>query len=87
MEHVKEAFNRAGYELITNDNYTEDWKAMWTFHNPFWQREPSVDLPAMMQKLKPHQTASPTPYHDPRPVLLGQPSTWSQSIQQQNRTC
>eukprot|EP00210_Caulerpa_lentillifera_P003779 g3610.t1 len=61
LEHVKDAFARAGYELITNENYTENWHTMWTFHNPFWNREPSVDLPTMMQELKPHQKVNHLP--------------------------
>ena len=55
LEHVQDAFARAGYVLVTNANYSKEWHTMWTFHNPFWQREKSVDLPAMMQQLTSHQ--------------------------------
>jgi len=59
LEHVQEAFELAGYQLVTNSNYSDDWHTMWTFHNPFWQREKSVDLPAKMLKLKSHQKVTP----------------------------
>lgn len=69
MIHVEEAFERAGYRLVTNENVSADWHTMWTFHNPFWNREPSVDLPAMMLKLKPHQMVIHT-FKDPERVVL-----------------
>ncbi|GMH46150.1 hypothetical protein BSKO_14114 [Bryopsis sp. KO-2023] len=61
LSHVIQAFDRAGYDLVRNDNYTDDWHVMWSYHNPFYPREGEPDLPSLIKKLRPEQKVNHIP--------------------------
>ena len=53
LSHVKDAFGRLGYEQA--DSAEDDWTVLWAFHSPFHQREGEPDVPALVEKMGPHQ--------------------------------